>query len=590
MKRTPIEFYEKEKTIFDASLLKTQKTLRLLGLIRFAVFTTTFFLVFFFLGDANTMIFSAVVGALLFVFLLRKYENYKAKKEELLALIAINTLEISVANGDVSGLPTGEEYKNALHQYSYDIDLFGQGSFFQYINRTATKAGTLKLVNSLSENSIVQIPEKQKSIQELADKPKWRQYFSAIASLVLAETSPVAIVKWMQSYRFVFPAFSRYTPQFFSLVSMGLIAAMSFLGVSFSFLILWFFIGLGISGMYLKKISNLYTRAGKAKTTFQQYYKLLEVLEQTNFTSEILKEKQQLMYSDTGNASTLMKEFFKHLDALDQRNNIIFAVVGNGLLLWDIKHAFRVERWMQKHGDKVEQWFDLISFFDAQNSLANYAFNHPLYTYPKITAEDAVIEAKDLGHPLLSSTKRITSDCRIDAQSFFVVTGANMAGKSTFLRTVSLSIIMSNIGLPVCAIEMYYRPIKLVTSIRNSDSLTEDASYFFSELKRLKYIVDLLKEDSYFIVLDEILRGTNSTDKADGSQKFVKKLVASNATGLIATHDLSLCEIEKDYDQVENFYFDAAIIDDELHFDYKLKKGICQNRNATFLLKKMEIV
>ena len=222
--------------------------------------------------------------------------------------------------------------------------------------------------------------------------------------------------------------------------------------------------------------------------------------------------------------------------------------------------------------------------------MANYAFNHPLYTYPKITAEDAVIEAKDLGHPLLSSTKRITSDCRIDAQSFFVVTGANMAGKSTFLRTVSLSIIMSNIGLPVCAIEMYYRPIKLVTSIRNSDSLTEDASYFFSELKRLKYIVDLLKEDSYFIVLDEILRGTNSTDKADGSQKFVKKLVASNATGLIATHDLSLCEIEKDYDQVENFYFDAAIIDDELHFDYKLKKGICQNRNATFLLKKMEIV
>ena len=149
---------------------------------------------------------------------------------------------------------------------------------------------------------------------------------------------------------------------------------------------------------------------------------------------------------------------------------------------------------------------------------------------------------------------------------------------------------MSNMGLPVCAQEIRYNPVKLITSIRNSDSLSEDTSYFFSELKRLKYIVDAIKNDNYFIVLDEILKGTNSTDKAEGSQKFVEKLVASNTTGIIATHDLSLCEIESEYEEIHNYYFDAEIKNDELYFDYKLKKGVCQNMNASFLLRKMEIV
>ena len=169
-----------------------------------------------------------------------------------------------------------------------------------------------------------------------------------------------------------------------------------------------------------------------------------------------------------------------------------------------------------------------------------------------------------------------------------------MAGKSTFLRTVSMAIAMANTGLPVCAKKFQYRPVKLITSMRTSDSLTDDSSYFFSELKRLKFIVDsinpVLENREYFIVLDEILKGTNSTDKAIGSKKFLTKLVSSQSTGIIATHDLSLCEIEKSLSQIKNYFFDAEIIDDELHFDYKLKKGVCKNMNASFLLRKMEII
>ena len=164
------------------------------------------------------------------------------------------------------------------------------------------------------------------------------------------------------------------------------------------------------------------------------------------------------------------------------------------------------------------------------------------------------------------------------------------SGKSTFLRTVSLGIVMANTGLPVCASSFIYTPIKLITSMRTSDSLNDDESYFFSELKRLKFIVDQIQKDTYFIVLDEILKGTNSTDKANGSKKFIEKLVASNSTGLIATHDLSLCKVSDNYEEVNNFYFDAEIINNELYFDYTLKSGVAQNMNASFLLKKMKIV
>ena len=275
---------------------------------------------------------------------------------------------------------------------------------------------------------------------------------------------------------------------------------------------------------------------------------------------------------------------------MDNRNNFISAIFGNGYLLLDIKNALKVEQWISKNASHVEDWFKVVAFFDAYNSLGNYAFNHPEHVFPEISEKALVIDAKSIGHPLLDKNKRITSDITINDQEFFIITGANMAGKSTFLRTVSLHIVMANVGLPVCAKSSTYSPVKLITSMRTSDSLTDDSSYFFSELTRLKFIVDAIDKEPYFIVLDEILKGTNSTDKAKGSRKFVEKLVAGHATGIIATHDLSLCEISEALHAVQNYYFDAEIIDGELYFDYKFKKGICQNMNASFLLKKMGIV
>jgi len=317
---------------------------------------------------------------------------------------------------------------------------------------------------------------------------------------------------------------------------------------------------------------------------------LLSQIEQTVFASAKLKSLQEQIALENEKASDIVRKFSKQLDNLDQRNNMLFGFFANGFLLWDLYQSYHIEQWIKNYGHKAEDWFEVIAEMDALNSLANFTFNHPSYAFPEITQGKNVLEARDFVHPLLDPRKAITNNFKIENQQFFIITGANMAGKSTFLRTVSLGIVMANLGLPVCSSRFTYSPIKLITSMRTSDSLTDDESYFFSELKRLKFIVDKIQEDNYFIILDEILKGTNSTDKALGSRKFIEKLVASHSTGIIATHDLSLCEVEKEHDEVKNFYFDAEIINDELHFDYTLKNGIAQNMNASFLLRKMKIV
>ncbi len=586
----PIEFYKSEKQNFEKELSSLKKKLTTYSTLRLLLFLGVAAGVYFFFGNSKLILIVLLIGIPLFLYLVSKHSDLKEKRDLLKKLIQINKTEISVLSGDYFFLEEGEEFIDPSHFYSYDIDLFGRGSFFQYCNRTVTREGKKALANILTKNEITNIKKKQEGIKELSQKPKWRQYFSALASLVKVQHSAKEIIHWIHQYKAVFPKFTSYLPIVFSVISIVFILLVSFELASGQLLIIWFFIGLGVSGVFLKRINALYTDSSKAKDTFKQYHKLLNEIENCNFSSDILIEKQRSIQTESQKASIIFAKFSKILDALDQRNNLLIAVLGNAFFLRDLQQANKIEKWIERYADKVENWFEVISFFDAQNSLANVTFNHPEFSFPKINNDDKVITAKNLGHPLLRVSQRIDNDFTIDNQQFFIITGANMAGKSTFLRTVSLSIVMANIGLPVCAESFEYTPIKLITSMRTSDSLADDESYFFSELKRLKFIVDEIKTKRYFIILDEILKGTNSTDKAIGSKKFVQKLVASNSTGIIATHDLSLCEIEKDLTQIKNYYFDAEIINDELHFDYTLKNGVCKNMNASFLLKKMKIV
>ena len=525
-----------------------------------------------------------------FLFLVTRHQKLQYKRRKIEKLISINTLELEVARGRTDALDKGNEFIDVTHPFSHDIDLFGDHSFFQYLNRTATNAGKKALAAILTSNSIQQIEKRQQALQNLSTLPEWRQEFSAVASLKKEEVPIDNIIKWILNYNPYLSKVIRIIPMIFSLISLILLVLFFFEVVSSTIILLWFFTGLGIIGTQVKKINALYHQAGKAKDTFDQYAKLVAQIETTEFTSVLLTTEKSKLTSQQKKASVALKKFAKILDAFDQRNNMLYGIFGNGFLLWDLIQSYRVEQWIQIHKHKVDRWFEVIAFFDAYNSLGNFVFNHPNYSFPVLTSGEKIIEAKQLGHPMLTSKKRIDNDITISKEEFFIITGANMAGKSTFLRTVALQIVMANSGLPVCATSCNYQPIKLITSMRTSDSLSDDTSYFFSELTQLKKIVEILEKDSYFIILDEILKGTNSKDKAAGSQKFVERLVSAKATGIIATHDLSLCEIATRIPQVKNKFFDAQIINDELFFDYTFKEGICQNMNASFLLRKMGIV
>ena len=588
--KNPFHFYSKKKLSLEKEALLLKKKSVNLSVFRFAVFLTTCFLIYLTFGSYPDVFIIAFIGVLLFSFLVVKHVNLQKKRAIVKAKIDINKIEIEVLNRKFYHLDSGKEFVNSMHFYSNDIDLFGIGSFFQYINRTVTNNGKRLLANTFTENKIDGIVEKQNTLKELATKVIWRQHFSALASLVTTKDTAGFVVSWVQNYKTVFPKFLNKIQIVFSLISVALIGLVAFGFVSFSVLLIWFFVGLFITGRFLKKTNNLYTETDKVRETFKQYHVLLNEIENEQFSSKNLVEKQTIIKSESKKASTIFREFSKILDAFDQRNNILIAVVGNGLFLTEIRNACNVEKWISNYKHTVDKWFSVVAFFDAQNSLANFHFNHAQFIFPEITSEKEIIKATNLGHPLLDANKRIDNDFIINKEQFFIVTGANMAGKSTFLRTISLSIVMANCGLPVCAESFTYSPIKLITSMRTTDSLTEDESYFYSELKRLKFIVDEIKTTDYFIILDEILKGTNSKDKAIGSKKFVEKLTKSKSTGIIATHDVSLCELENEFSDIKNYYFDAEIIDNELHFDYTLKNGICKNMNASFLLQKMEIV
>jgi hypothetical protein len=444
--KNPSEFYLALKTELEKEGAILKKKLFNLAIFRFGIFLTTCFLIYLNFGAYRTVFIIAFLGITLFSFLVLKYIKLKRKKDIIDAKIAINKTEIKVLNREFYHLEAGEEFINPAHFYSNDIDLFGKGSFFQYSNRTRTLDGKVTYSNLLTENKIEGILEKQKAINELSGKVKWRQHFSALASLVTVKTNTSFIAKWILNYSAVFPKLLQSVQLVFSIVSLVLIGLLFTGFIPFIVILFWFIIGLLITGVFIKKTTNLYTETNNVRDTFKQYHQLLNEIETENFTSKNLIENQKIIQSENKKASTVFKEFSKILDAFDQRNNIIIAVFGNGFFLSEIHNAFSVEKWIANYKHTVENWFQVVAYFDAQNSLANFKFNHPNFVFPDIISGKKVLNSIHLGHPLLKADKRIDNDFTIDDEQFFIVTGANMAGKSSFLRTGSLTIFMSNYG------------------------------------------------------------------------------------------------------------------------------------------------
>jgi DNA mismatch repair ATPase MutS len=312
------------------------------------------------------------------------------------------------------------------------------------------------------------------------------------------------------------------------------------------------------------------------------------------YHSGLLSEIQQKVRKD-GLAELHIHELEHIIAAFDVGNSQIGLLVFNSLLLWNVRYAIRLQRWYARYGKEIPGWFESIAHFDALSSLATFAFNNPEYIYPvPVEAQGHFsIHSEGVGHPFIASERCVCNDFSMDGKErFVIVTGANMAGKSTFLRTLGINLVMGMSGLPVFARNMTFTPIALYTNMRTTDSLVNEESYFFAELKRLRYLLDLLEQGiPLFVILDEILRGTNSIDKLSGSRGFVRRLMNYPCSGLIATHDLKLTEIATEYEgKILTKCFEIQLSDAGLHFDYLLTPGVTQTMNATFLMKKMGII
>ena len=561
----------------------------LLATFRLSVFVVFWFAIYLF-WNATALVAIIPLLIALFLYLVNQFSNVKRHKKYLERLIAINTTELEILDRRYQDLPDGKEFLKPNHPYAQDLDLFGRGSFYQYANRTTLRQGREVFSNLLLDGYPKDIAKKQEAIQELAKLPEWRQHFSALAGETQPKISPDVVSVWMKNHKSFMPKWGGIAPLIFTSLSILLIV-LAFSGwVPESLILFWYVLGVGIVGRYAKKIIAFTAGVSEAQDTIQQHQRLIYELEEHSFNSELLQEIQRKLEVKGERTSKILKRFSKNMTMLEQQYNLMISMFAQGLGLYSLYYAYKVESWIEKYGQDVEGWFSAIAQFDAYITLGTYAFNHPDHTYPSLVQGKTVLKAKEVGHPLVDPKKNVLNDFEIGKGRFCIVTGANMAGKSTFLRAVALQIVMANMGLPVLGKNVKYAPVRLLTSMRSSDSLADETSYFYAELKRLKYIVEELEKDDCFVVLDEILKGTNSVDKAEGSKKFVERLVRNGSAGMVATHDLSLCTLADELPEVENRYFDAQIVNGELFFDYKFKEGVCQNMNASFLLKTMGIV
>lgn len=595
---SPLDYYiskEKEKTLLLQSLSKKSAMIAFLRLSLFVgsiglcvilgLKTTTLFLV---VG----IIFSIV--AMLLVIKWHIKIQYQISITQ--SLIIINQNEISCLKYEFTSFPDGKKEIDYQHPYSSDLDIFGENSVFQYINRTVTPFGFQRLVGSFKnfQLNISEISKNQQCIKELSAMPDWRQSFQAEGQqLSINEQQIARLFDWFNSpNQFANKLYLKVLIVVLPVITITMLIWGIFSGY-YGLFTLFALVQIFIIMRNTKEINKIHNKVSQIHAILQSYSTLFKLIEQEKFDSKKLKELQQHLISEKQGAAFQLNKLSGILNAFDTRLNLLAAIPLNTLLLFDLQTVFRLERWKEKNTRNSEIWFDTLGEFEQIISFANYAFNNPDYCYPIVINDSYTLKANALGHPLIPAAKRVTNDF-ISSQkgSLAILTGANMAGKSTFLRTAGVNMVLGMTGAPVCANSFEFCPIQIRTSINVRDSLKGNESYFYAELQRLKSIIDaLLNGEKLFIILDEILKGTNSNDKLKGSFSLLTRLKDMNVSGIIATHDISLGELEQQFNQnFKNYCFEVSLDNDFLYYDYKLRDGVCKNLNALVLMKKMGIV
>ncbi len=540
---------------------------------------------------------SVLFFLILLIYFVKKSSIIHQKIKFLYILSDLNKAELKALNKDFSSFYEGKEFIDPKHDFSFDLDIFGKNSIFQMLNRSFTNKGKTLMAEKLKKplTDISEISQRQKAVDELTKNINFIQDFLAKAKISSLEEkkSETKNSNATNTFQNKFSSNSwKIILIILPILSFSIIFLISFNILSAKFLYLYSLIILSIVGIFIKYINKIHNNLTKQAKIYKRYSELLQSIENKTFESDKLKTLQQNLKSNGQKASKILKKYYQLLTALDNRLNFIFAFIFDTLVLWDIQVVRRIEIHNSKYMQNFDSWTDTIAEFETYCSLAIFHFNNPQYCFAHFNSKFD-FTAKNLGHPIIPSQKLVSNDFSFSKQTrTFIITGANMAGKSTFLRTIGVNFILAQIGSVVCAEEITIHPMNIITSIRITDSLASDESYFYAELKRLQYIVNKInKTQNILIIIDEMLRGTNSNDKHKGSEALLEKLTKKNVVSFLATHDVALGDLEKRFPgKVKNYCFEAEIKNNELFFDYKIRQGISQNLNASFLMKKMKII
>lgn len=591
MKNNPANFYNERLVELEATLkVQKAKSTRIVSL-RLVLALVMIVLAYVFIQAEQTLVFIVAEVVLLGIFIYLVQEHLKLKKQVRSSqkLIEINKNELKALNGDFGFTDNGRKYLDYSHRNAFDLDLYGDKSLFQRLNRTTTQEGGDSLAKEINKQESIDLDEKQSILKELSKKVSWRQEYQSVGLLEAQNSGYEELKSWFSEQTIfannkILKLLSLVSPiMFFVLVLIVLLGVLPN-----QVLVGYFMLQLLITGSQFKKVNQLHGQLSKKQEALNAYEGLLKSLITTSFTNATLEEIRKR--AEGGHTAIAM--FKRLLGLLDSRLNMIMGIVLNGVFLWDIRLTIKIEEWREKHKMDLVNWIGAIAEMEACNSMANYVFNHSSFTWPKKT-DNFIINSSNLGHPFLNEDARISNEFKLLPNGQVVLlSGANMSGKSTFLRTVGLNLAMANMGLPVCADAFEFNALPIYTSMRINDSLQESESYFFAELKRLKFIIDTIKEgNDIFILMDEILRGTNSNDKHQGSAGLIKQLINLKTSGIVASHDITLASLATEFPKkLINRSFEVENENGELVFDYKLREGVCQNLNASYLMEKMGIV
>ena len=532
----------------------------------------------------------AIVGLVLFSRLLKHHDTIRKERKLTEIQINLNKSELKSMHNDHADFSTGSIYIDDNHHYATDMDIFGEHSIFQMINRGATVFGRNRLAqvlcSSLPKTDIVTY---QAAAQELEPRLDWRQKLYALGKLEIEEEHDYkGLMRWLEMEN---PLKTKMPIVIFSIVLSWLIfGILIYQGIPFVAALLAFIPNGILAYRNSKAISTIHSFLEKNEKFIRPYGDIVSFIETSSFQSAVLQDLSQRLSGKGRNASKQLHLLASHLKQLDMRTNF-FGVLFTYGFLWDHIYALKVESWKSKNRTHLFRWFKTIGEFEYISSIANYGYQRPEDCYPTITDEH-MYDGIMLGHPLLDQESRVCNDFKMQTQKHIkLVTGSNMGGKSTFLRTIGVNMVLAYIGSKVCATQLNLPYLKLMSSMRTQDALKENTSSFYAELKRLKMVIDQVKErDDVFFLLDEILKGTNSNDRHNGAKAMIKQMISNNGAGLVSTHDLELGLIEKEMpDSIDNICFEVAVEGKELVFDYKIKKGISQSFNATHLMRNIGI-